>query len=61
MNEESIKSWAEQEYRTNQDVIEDLGAQQVKNLIKEEQYVLIFACKLEIFTPRVQNYHFKPN
>lgn len=44
MNEESIRSWAEEEFRTNQDVIEDLNGQQVKDLIKTEEYVLIFAC-----------------
>ena len=46
MNEDSIVRWAEEEYKTNSDVIEDVSTDQVKNMIKKYDYVLVFACKI---------------
>lgn len=45
MNEERILEWAEYELKTNKEVIEDVSAQQVRTLIQENDYVMVFLCK----------------
>ncbi len=45
MNEENIRIWAEAEYKTNQDVIEDLSTTQIRSLVAENDHVLVFVCK----------------
>ena len=45
MNEESIHLWVEECYKTNMDVIEDLSTDQVKQLIKNNDYVLVYVCE----------------
>ena len=45
MNEERILVWAEYELKTNKEVIEDVSAQQVRTLIQENDYVMVFLCK----------------
>ena len=45
MNEERILQWAEYELKTNKEVIEDVSAKQVRGLIEENDYVMVFLCK----------------
>jgi hypothetical protein len=45
MNEDRILAWAEHEYKTNQEVIEDVSTEQVHRLLEEYDYVLVFLCK----------------
>ena len=45
MNEERILEWAEYELKTNKEVIEDVSAQQVRRLVEENDYVMVFLCK----------------
>ena len=45
MNEERILQWAEYEFKTNKEVIEDVSAQQVRRLVEENDYVMVFLCK----------------
>ena len=45
MNEERILQWAEYEFKTNKEVIEDVSAQQVRGLVEENDYVMVFLCK----------------
>ena len=45
MNEERILQWAEYEFKTNKEVIEDVSAQQVRSLLEENDYVMVFLCK----------------
>ncbi len=45
MNEDRIEQWAEEEYRSNQDVIEDLSTEQVYTLIQKTDYSLVFVCE----------------
>lgn len=49
MNEERILEWAEYELKTNKEVIEDVSAQQVRTLIQENDYVMVFLCKTRLF------------
>ncbi len=46
LNVDSIQHWAEDEYKTNQDVIEDYTTDQIKELVQEFDYVLVFVCEL---------------
>ena len=48
MNEERILQWAEYEFKTNKEVIEDVSTKQVHGLIEENDYVLVFLCKTRI-------------
>ena len=45
MNEDRIQSWAEEEFLTNQDVIEDLSTDQINALLDKHEYVMVFVCK----------------
>ena len=45
MNEDSIQSWAEEEFKTNQEVIEDLSTEQLDLILEKHDYVLVFVCK----------------
>lgn len=45
MNEDSIQSWAEEEFKTNQEVIEDLSTEQLDLILEKHEYVLVFVCK----------------
>ena len=45
MNEEAILAWIEENLRTNQDVIEDLSYAQIKQMVQDREYVLIYTCK----------------
>ena len=49
MNEERILQWAEYEFKTNKEVIEDVSAQQVRGLVEENDYVMVFLCKTRKF------------
>lgn len=51
MNEDSIQSWAEEEFKTNQEVIEDLSAEQLDLILEKNEYVLVFVCKYQRFCP----------
>ena len=48
MNEERILQWAEYEFKTNKEVIEDVSKKQVHGLIEENDYVMVFLCKTRI-------------
>jgi hypothetical protein len=45
MNEEAIRSWVEEELKTNQDVIEDLNGEQIHELITDNSFVMVYLCK----------------
>ncbi|TRY76604.1 hypothetical protein TCAL_03494 [Tigriopus californicus] len=45
MNEESILMWAQGEYQTNEDVIEDVSTEAVHKLIESNPYVLVYVYK----------------
>ena len=54
MNEERIQQWAEYELKTNKEVIEDVSSQQVRRLIEENDYVMVFLCKSRKFNSMVK-------
>ena len=45
MNEERIQTWALDEFKANQDVIESMSAEQVLATVKENDFVLVFLCE----------------
>ena len=56
MNEERILQWAEYELKTNKEVIEDVSSQQVRRLIEENDYVMVFLCKTRNKTIALYNH-----
>jgi len=42
LNEEAIKSWIEEEYRLNQNVIEDLSLSQIQESMNDSSFLLVF-------------------
>ena len=46
MNEEAMSAWIEENFKSNLDVIEDLSYAQIKQMVVDREYVLIYACKL---------------
>ena len=46
MNEEAILVWIEENLNENMDVIEDLSHAQIKQMVQDREYVLIYTCKL---------------
>ena len=46
MNEEAMAAWIEENFKANLDVIEDLSYAQIKQMVVDREYVLIYACKL---------------
>jgi len=42
MNEEAIKEWVDAELKSNLDVIEDLNAEQIHDLLDENEYVMVY-------------------
>ena len=45
MNEEAMAAWIEENFKSNLDVIEDLSYPQIKQMVQDREYVLIYACK----------------
>ena len=45
MNEEAMSAWIEENFKSNLDVIEDLSYAQIKQMVVDREYVLIYACK----------------
>lgn len=45
MNEESILMWAQGEYQTNEDVIEDVSTEIIHKLVENNPYVLVYVYK----------------
>ena len=45
MNEDAMLAWIEENLKANLDVIEDLSFAQIKQMVKDREYVLIYACK----------------
>ena len=45
MNEAMISTWIKDEFESNKDVIEDLSAAQVRLVLDNEQFVMIYFCK----------------
>ena len=45
MNEEAILAWIEENLNANLDVIEDLSHVQIKQMVQDREYVLIYTCK----------------
>ena len=45
MNEEAMQTWIDENFRANLDVIEDLSYVQIKQMVQDREYVLIYACK----------------
>ena len=45
MNEEAILVWIEENLNENMDVIEDLSHAQIKQMVQDKEYVLIYTCK----------------
>ena len=45
MNEEAMSAWIEENFKSNLDVIEDLSYAQIKQMVLDREYVLIYACK----------------
>ena len=48
MNEEAMAAWIEENFKSNLDVIEDLSYAQIKQMVLDREYVLIYACKFKI-------------
>ena len=48
MNEEAMSAWIEENFKSNLDVIEDLSYAQIKQMVLDREYVLIYACKFSI-------------
>ena len=48
MNEDAIRSWVEEELKTNQDVIEDLSGDQRHELMQDNSFVMVYLCKYQI-------------
>jgi len=42
MNEEAIREWVDEELKSNLDVIEDLNAEQIHDLMDENEYVMVY-------------------
>ena len=45
MNEEAMQTWIDENFKANLDVIEDLSYAQIKQMVQDREYVLIYACK----------------
>ena len=45
MNEAMISTWIKGEFESNKDVIEDVSAAQVKLMLDNEQFVMLYVCK----------------
>jgi hypothetical protein len=49
MNEDAIRSWVDEELKTNQDVIEDLNGEQIHELMQDNSFVMVYLCKCNSF------------
>ena len=45
MNEAMISTWIKDEFESNKEVIEDLSAAQIRVLLENEQFVMVYVCK----------------
>ena len=46
MNEEIMTTFIQDNFKSNLDVIEDLSFPQIKQMVQDRDYVLIYACKI---------------
>jgi hypothetical protein len=45
MNEEAMTAWIDENFKSNLDVIEDLAFAQIKQMVDDREYVMVYACK----------------
>ena len=45
MNDEAIYAWIDGHFQSNQDVIEDFSAAQIKSFLQNQTYLMVFVCK----------------
>ena len=45
MNEEAMTTFIQDNFKANLDVIEDLSFAQIKQMVVDRDYVLVYACK----------------
>ena len=45
MNEEVMTAFIQENFKANLDVIEDLSFAQIKQMVQDRDYVLIYVCK----------------
>ena len=46
MNEEIMTTFIQDNFKSNLDVIEDLSFPQIKQMVQDRDYVLVYACKI---------------
>ena len=45
MNDEAIYAWIDGHFQSNQDIIEDFSAAQIKSFLQNQTYLMVFVCK----------------
>ena len=45
MNEEMMTNFISENFKSNLDVIEDLSYAQIKQMVQDREYVLVYTCK----------------
>lgn len=55
MNEEAIFAWIDKHFQSNQDIIEDYSAGQIKSYLQNQTYLMVLVCKttIEILNPEL--------